>query len=192
MERRWRFFNAGMIPEVNMKRRDFFRTMVAAVGVGGVEASNLLPAMAELSGPATADVAKIYQLQAAFHRAKTAQDVGLMMSLWDPTGTLKVQGDPKSPYVGSEQLRGYWLNSGSYKNRRFSLVPSYKTRITVRENEADLYFECHDVADYDQPTRNIINDTFLAGTLRNVGGKWVFYDVSAGPSTPLSLDRYYA
>jgi len=192
MERRWRFFNAGMIPEVDMKRRDFFRTMVAAVGVGGVEASNLLPAMAELSGPATADVAKIYQLQAAFHRAKTAQDVGLMMSLWDPTGTLKVQGDPKSPYVGSEQLRGYWLNSGSYKNRRFSLVPSYKTRITVRENEADLYFECHDVADYDQPTRNIINDTFLAGTLRNVGGKWVFYDVSAGPSTPLSLDRYYA
>ena len=115
-----------------------------------------------------------------------------MMSLWAPKATLKIQGDSKSPYVGTEQLRGYWLNSGSFKNRRFSLVPSYKTRIAVRDNEADLYFECHDVADYDQPTRNIINDTFLAGTLRNVGGKWVFYDVSAGPSTPLSLDRYYA
>ena len=175
-----------------MKRRDFCRTMAAAVGVGGVAASNLLPAMAQVSGPATADVGQIYQLQAAFHRAKTAQDIELMMSLWAPKATLKVQGDPKSPYVGTEHLREFWLNSGSFKNRRFSLVPSYKTRIAVRDKEADLYFECHDVADYDQPTRNIINDTFLAGTLRNVGGKWVFYDVSAGPSTPLSLDRYYA
>jgi hypothetical protein len=71
-------------------------------------------------------------------------------------------------------------------------VPSFKTRIAVRNNEASLYFECHDVADYDQPTRNIINDTYLAGTCRNVGGKWVFYDMSAGTATPLSLDQYYA
>ena len=175
-----------------MDRRDFCRTIVAAVGVGGITASNLLPAMAQVSGPSTADVAQIYQLQAAFHQAKTAQDLELMMSLWDAKGTLKVHGDQKSPYVGTEQLRGYWLNSGSFKNRRFSLVPSFKTRISVRGNEASLYFECHDVADYDQPARNIINDTFLAGTVRNIGGKWVFYDMSAGPSTPLSLDRYYA
>jgi len=175
-----------------MQRRDFCRTMAAAVGVGGVVAANLLPATAQVKGPATADIAQIYQLQAAFHLAKTAQDIALMMSLWDPNATLKVQGDPKSPYVGTEQLREFWLNSGSFKNRRFSLVPSYKTRIAVRGNEASLYFECHDVADYDQPTRNISNDTFLAGTLRNVGGKWVFYDMSAGSATPLSLDRYYA
>src|SRR2546425_5311408 len=102
--------------EVNMNRRDFWKTMVAAVGVGGIEASNLLPAIAEQNGPATADVAKIYQLQAAFHRAKTAQDLGLMMSLFDSASTLRVQGDPKSPYVGTERLREYWLNSGSFKN----------------------------------------------------------------------------
>jgi hypothetical protein len=175
-----------------MYRRDFCRTMAAVVGVGGVAASNLLPAMAQVSEPATADVAQIYQLQAAFHQAKTAQDIALMMSLWAPNATLKVQGDSKSPYVGTEQLREFWLNSGSFKNRRFSLVPSFKTRIAVRDHDASLYFECHDVGDYDQPTRNIINDTFLAGTLRNVGGKWVFYDMSAGPATPLSLDQYYA
>ena len=146
----------------------------------------------QVNGLATADVAQIYQLQAAFHRVKTAQDIELMMSLWHPSATLKVQGDPKSPYIGAERLRDFWQNSGSFKNRRFSLVPSFKTRISVRGNEASLYFECHDVGDYDQPTRNIINDTFLAGTLRNVGGKWVFYDMSAGPATPLSLDQYYA
>ena len=175
-----------------MQRRDFFRAMVAAMTVGGIEASRLVPAAAQVNGSASADVAKIYQLQAAFHRAKTAQDLALMMSLWDPAGTLKVQGDSKSPYVGAERMRTYWLNSGSFKNRRFSLVPSYKTRIAVRDNEADLYFECHDVADYELPTRSIINDTFLAGTLRNAGGTWLFHDMTAGPSTPLSLDRYYA
>ncbi|HSF29097.1 MAG TPA: nuclear transport factor 2 family protein [Candidatus Tectomicrobia bacterium] len=175
-----------------MKRRDFCKTMAAVVGVGGVAASHLWPALAQVSGPVTADVAQIYQLQAAFHQAKTAQDIELMMSLWDPNGTLKVQGDPKSPYVGTERLREFWLHSGSFKNRRFSLVPSFKTRIAVHDNDASLYFECHDVGDYDQPTRNIINDTFLAGTLRHVGGKWVFYDMGAGPATPLSLDQYYA
>ena len=115
-----------------------------------------------------------------------------MMSLWAPKAILKMQGDPKSPYVGTEQLRAFWLQSGSFKNRRFSLVPSYKIRIEVRDHEASLYFECHDVADYGQPTRKFISDTFLAGTLRNVSDKWLFYDMSAGPATPLSLDRYYA
>jgi hypothetical protein len=181
-----------MFQAVDMKRRDFCRIVATAVGVGGVTASHLWPAMAQVNGPATADVAQIYQLQAAFHQAKTAQDIELMMSLWTPNATLRVQGDSKSPYVGTEQLREFWLHSGSFKNRRFSLVPSFKTRIVVRNNEASLYFECHDVADYDQPTRTIINDTFLAGTLRHVDGKWVFYDMSAGPATPLSLDRYYA
>jgi hypothetical protein len=175
-----------------MERRDFWRTMAAVMTVGGVEALNLNPATAQVSGPVTADVAKIYQLQAAFHRAKTAQDITLMMSLWDPAATLRVQDDQKSPYVGTERMRTYWLNSGSFKNRRFSLVPSFKTRIAVRGTEADLYFECHDVADYDQEARKIINDTFLAGTLRNAGGNWLFYDMTAGPSTPLSLDQYYA
>jgi hypothetical protein len=52
-----------------------------------------------------------------------------MMSLWDSKGTLRVYGDQKSPYVGTERLRAYWLNSGSFKNRRFSLVP------TIEETE---------------------------------------------------------
>jgi hypothetical protein len=176
-----------------MKRRQFCRSAAtAAVGLGAAAVSNLLPATAQVKGPATADVAGIYELQAAFHLAKTAQDIDLMMSLWDPKGTLKVQGNPQSPFVGLEQLRGFWANSPSFKNRRFSLVPSYKTRIEVHGSQGTLYFECHDVADYDQPTRNIINDTFLSGSVRKINDRWVFADMSAGPSNPLSLDHYYA
>lgn len=137
------------------------------------------------------DVAEIYKLQAAFHKAKTAQDLALMMSLWAPDGTMRNQGDPQSPYVGSAALKSYWQKSGSFMNRRFSLVPSYKTQIEVSGDKAWLYFECHDIGEYDKPTRTIAVDTFLAGTLRRVEGRWVFFDMTAGKSSPLSLDHYY-
>jgi hypothetical protein len=76
-------------------------------------------------------------------------------------------------------------------------VPSYKTKIDVHGNEAFLYFECHDVGEFtngsfDDPTvKTIVNDTFLAGTLRNVHGNWLFWTMTAGPSSPLSYDHYY-
>ena len=72
-----------------------------------------------------------------------------MMSLWAEDATFNSQGDPNSPYAGSDSLRGFWLNSGSFKNHRLSLVPSFKTQITIRgDDEAWLYFECHGVGDF--------------------------------------------
>jgi hypothetical protein len=60
-----------------------------------------------------------------------------MMSLWDPHGTLHVAGDPNSPYVGLAQLTAFWLGSGSFTHRRFSLVPSFKIQIV-----ADTFPRC--------------------------------------------------
>jgi hypothetical protein len=175
-----------------MKRRNFCtRITAAAAGAGALVIARSLAAMEPEGSQASADVAEIYRLQAAFHHAKTAQDLPLMVSLWDAQARLEIVGDAKSPYVGTERLHEFWANSGSFKNRRFSLVPSYKTQIEVHGDQGTLYFECHDVADYDQPSRNIINDTFLRGTVRKVEGKWKFAQMTAGPSTPLSLDHYY-
>ena len=174
-------------------RRNLLRAGLAgaAVGLAGVVVAPASFVAAQVDGPSS-PVGDIYQLQAAFHRAKTMQDIELMMSLWAEEATFHSEGDPNSPYVGSDSLRGFWLNSGSFKNHRLSLVPSFKTQITVRSDaEAWLYFECHDVADYDQPTRAIASDTFLAGTVKSVGGKWVFWDMTAGSSSPLSADHYY-
>ena len=163
----------------------------AAVGLAGLAVAPASLAVAQVDGPSSA-VGDIYQLQAAFHRAKTTQDIELMMSLWAEHATFNSQGDLNSPYVGFDSLRGFWLNSGSFKNQRLSLVPSFKTQITVlTDDEAWLYFECHDVGDYDQPSRAIASDTFLAGTVKNVKGKWVFWDMTAGSSSPLSADHYY-
>jgi len=139
-----------------------------------------------------AAIGEIYQLQAAFHRAKTNQDIDLMMSLWAPDGVLHVQNNPQSPFVGTAALKTFWSKSPSFTHQRFSLVPSFKTTIKVDGAQAYLYFECHDVANYGDPlNRTIANDTFLAGTVRFEAGRWVFADMTAGPSSPLSPDHYY-
>ena len=50
---------------------------------------------------------------------------------------------------------------------------------------------CHDVADYDQSTRSIIADLFMAGTVKNVEGKWHFWNMTSGSGAVLSPDHYY-
>jgi ketosteroid isomerase-like protein len=176
-----------------LNRRTLLRTGLTGTALGA--AAWAIPGVARAGttpgSPESVQVAEIYQLQAAFHRAKTTQDLELMMSLWAPDATLAIQGDPHSPYTGTAALRAFWQNSGSFTHRRFSLVPSFKTQITVHGNQAQLYFECHDIGDYDLATRFIASDTFLAGTVRNLAGTWVFADMTAGSSFPLSADHYY-
>jgi len=173
-----------------ISRGDLLRKGAAGAALGGLALA--LPGVsgAEVSH-GSEQIGEIYELQAAFHRAKTTADLELMMSLWDEDGTLRNQGDANSPYVGSDQLRGFWQRSGSFTHRRLSLVPSFKTSIDVHGDEAFLYFECHDIGDYDLPTRFIAADLFLAGTVRNIAGNWVFYDMTAGTSSPLSYSTYY-
>jgi hypothetical protein len=174
---------------LELTRRDLLRKGAAGTTLGF--AALAVPSLAKADSPESVQVGEIYQLQAAFHRAKTTQDIELMMSIWGDEGTLVNQGDPNSPYVGSDRLRAFWLSSGSFTHRRFSLVPSYKIQIDVHGNEAWLYFECHDVGDYDLASRFIASDTFLAGTLRHVHGSWVFWYMTAGRAFPLSFDHYY-
>jgi len=176
-----------------MERRDFFKGMAGtAIGMGGFVSSGALsPMLAQVSGPESAQIGEIYQLQANYHRAKTTQDIDLMMSLWDPDAILNIQGDPGSPYIGFERLQSFFLHSGSFTNHRFSLVPSFKIQIKVAGDEAWLYFECHDVGNFDADSRFIAADAFLAGTIKRVGGRWVFWNMTAGSARPLSADHYY-
>jgi hypothetical protein len=177
--------------DTELTRRDLLRSGAgagAAVGIAALGFPGLARADDDEEG---GKVGEIYRLQAAFHRAKTTQDIDLMMSLWAEEGTLVNQGDPNSPYVGSDRLRAFWLGSGSFTHRRFSLVPSYKIQIDLHGHSGFLYFECHDVGDYDLPTRFIASDTFLAGAIRRIEGSWVFWNMTAGKAFPLSVDHYY-
>ena len=103
----------------------------------------------------------------------------------DPTTPVPVEAGPAH--------RAFFQTSGSFIHQRFSLVPSFKTRIHVgyNGNHAWLYFECHDLDFYDLPTRTIAADLFLAGIVRKIKGTWVFADMTAGKSSPLSVDHSY-
>jgi len=177
-----------------LSRKDLLCTGIAGTAFGAATLVVPKAAFADVpaSGAKSVQMEEIRELQAAFHAAKTNQDLDLMTSLWADDAVLVNQDDPKSPYVGAAQIRTFFQHSGSFTHRRLSLVPSFKIRIDVKDDgHAYLYFECHDVADYDQPTRSIAADLFLAGTVRNVGGKWVFWKMTAGSSSPLSADHYY-
>jgi ketosteroid isomerase-like protein len=176
-----------------LTRRDLLRKSLAVTTVGA--AALAVPGLARADDESK-QIGAIYQLQAAFHRAKTTQDLDLMMSLWADDATF-VNKSKGTTYVGADQIRGFWKTSGSFVNHRFSLVPSFKTTIEVEGHQAFLYFECHDIGEFqngnfDDPTViTIRNDTYLAGTLRHVHGDWVFWYMTAGPSSPLSFDTYY-
>jgi len=68
----------------------------------------------------------------------------------------------------------------------------------VNGDDAFLYFECHDVGEFDDGSFNdatkktIVNDSYLAGSLRHIQGDWVFSSMTAGSSSPLSYSTYYA
>ena len=181
-----------------INRRELLGTGALITGAGIASLTLPAAALADSDQPEqdSAAVGHIYRLQAAFHRAKTTQDLDLMMSLWADDATF-TNNSTGTTYVGSDQIRSFWQGSGSFTHHRFSLVPSFKTTIHVHCNEAFLYFECHDVGNFasgsfdDPAVKTIVNDTFLAGTLRHVTGNWLFWDMTAGPSSPLSYDTYY-
>jgi len=70
-------------------------------------------------------------------------------------------------------------------------TPSFKIQIDAHGNRAWLYFECHDVGNFDLPDRSIAGDTFLAGTVGRLHGRWVFLEMTAGRAFPLSVDTYF-
>jgi ketosteroid isomerase-like protein len=131
--------------QMQMSRRKLLR--LGATGTAFGAAVLALPRSAHADSPESVQVAEIYQLQAAFHQAKTTQDLDLMMSLWADNATF-TNRSTGTTYVGFDSIKSFWEGSGSFTHHRFSLVPSYKTKIDVRGNEAFLYFECHDIGNF--------------------------------------------
>ena len=77
----------------SMERRNFCKTLPGiALGIGGLAAATLSPLEAEERGDDSGQKGKIYELQAAFHLAKSTQDIDLMMTLWDANASLTSPG----------------------------------------------------------------------------------------------------
>jgi len=170
-------------------RRGLLRKAAAGAAVG--TAALAAPGLAYAGERDSEETADIYQLQAAFHRAKSHQDIDLMVSLWAEDSTFQVG---TTTYAGRDAVRTFFLASGSWQHRRISLVPSFKDIIKIHDDTAFLYFECHDVALTNEsatvPAGSIVTDLFNAGTVRRVGHRWLFQHMVFG-SAPLSVDTIY-
>src|SRR5215469_14128863 len=97
------------MPKIDMTRRDALRMGVAgaAVGTAMIAFPGLAQAQAPSGSPESTQVGEIYQLQAAFHRAKTTQDLDLMMSLWADDATFTNRSNGRT-YSGSDAIRSFW------------------------------------------------------------------------------------
>jgi len=136
--------STGMVT-ARRRRRGLLRIgmLSTAAGLAGLVLPNASPVGAQASDPEGVKIGEIYQLQAAFHQAKSHQDIDLMMSLWATDATFTFGGNL---FSGADAIRSFFLGSGSWTHPRISLVPSFKDQIQVNGNQAYLYFKCHDVA----------------------------------------------
>ena len=125
-----------------------------------------------------AQVADLYELQAAFHEAAShGGNVDQMLSLWADDGSLAVGA---TVYAGKDGLRNFFSNvSGAFKHDWVSLAPAFKTQFDIRGDTAEIYFECH-YADPSVTPYVLKSDISATGTAKKVHGKWLLWNIAAG------------
>lgn len=179
-------------------------SMPAALGQANVGA--VLPRAVPPSDDTNTQLAELFELQAAFHRAASVHNpsgpdtldtinerIVEMLSLWTDDGSLtlktvsparefnKGKGAPgaASCAAGSNTLCDFFTNvAGSFQpgNRFISLSPTYKIHFDILGNTASVYFECHYF-----DANNWQDRTHIAfdGTAEKVEGRWLFSHADA-------------
>jgi len=152
---------------------------MAAGSVGAGPEDDIYENLRAQPATAAADIVQIYELQASFHRAASAKDLTLMMSLWADDATFTTGNQA---YKGKGQIRTWFANvAGPFRpqNQWVSLTPSQRIRISVQGDHAILYFECHYV---DVKTGAVKSQVAADTTLIRSAGRWVIKDLKAGPA----------
>jgi uncharacterized protein (TIGR02246 family) len=127
-----------------------------------------------------ADLYAIDQIEKTWHRATSAHDIDLMMSLWAPTATFTV--GPGKTLTGKAAIRRFFLGTATFQpeNRWVSETPAYKIRITVNGDRGTLYFECHYA---DPKTKELVQVTGADAQVARIDGRWLITNnVGASPT----------
>jgi ketosteroid isomerase-like protein len=175
--------------------KDSLTRRQAVVAAFGASAALAVPAIARGGvSHGSEQIGEIYQLQAAFHRAKSHQDIDLMVSLWTDDASFTFNG---ATFSGKQGVHDFFIGSGSWKHHRMSLVPSFKDQIDVHGDTATLYFECHDVVlDANDPAGSVgavVTHLVNAGKIRRVSGSWRYWQMQFGsiPGTGFDVDTIF-
>jgi hypothetical protein len=136
-------------------------------------------------GNANTQVARLHELQEAFHQAASyngdpqdaADHLELLSTLWAPDATLTVGANTIS---GHDAIIAFFSNAAPYHHEWVSLAPSFRTRLEPHGDTADVYFECIYV---DPATGKIVATPSLSGTAKKVQGNWMFWHMQAGQAS---------
>ncbi len=183
--------------DLGSRTADPSHAMAALTGDAGLATSR--------DDDATGQIAELYLLQAAFHRAASVhnpdgldtqdtldQRIADMLALWadggsltlntvSPARTFEERGEPgtASCAPGSNTLCDFFTNvAGSFQpdNRFVSLAPAYKLHLELDGDKATIYFECHY---FDANTWQAKNHVNFDGTAKKVNGRWLFWQANA-------------
>ncbi len=138
------------------------------------------PRRVQVASTNSGDIVQIYALQADFHRAASAKNLDLMISLWADDATFTIGGQTSR---GKSQIRAWFANvAGAFRpqNSWVSLTPAQKIRINIQGDRATLYFECYYV---DVKTGEVKSQITADTTVVRSNGTWLLKDMKAGPAS---------
>jgi ketosteroid isomerase-like protein len=125
------------------------------------------------------DLYAIDQVERTWHKASSAHDVNLMMTLWAPDATFNIGTETLN---GRAQIRDFFQHKAAPfqpQNHWVSETPAYKIHTTVNGDKGTLYFECHYV---DVKTGKVVSVVGADQNVRKIDGKWLI--TSAAAATP--------
>jgi len=126
----------------------------------------------------SAQVGRLYRLQADFHGALNAGDADAVRALWTDDAAVTAMG---STFTGPDEIVGFFSGSGPFVNGWASLAPAYKTHFEIQGNRATYQFECVYVEDGSNLTGHpVVAHLNATGTMRKVGDRWLFETFVAG------------
>jgi hypothetical protein len=162
--------------------------LVAFVSLGGAQ-----NAQAEGASHVNTQTAEVETLLTAVHdvtsyngNPQTAIDhLATWYELWAEDATLDVYATDDHTLTthkeGREAVIAFFAANPLFKANFVGLTPSFRTKISVHGDTADVYLECIFLtpALTDGPQRS------LSGTARKVDGKWLFWRMANKPAQPL-------
>ena len=128
-----------------------------------------------------AQLAELHQLEEAFHQAGSyGGNLDEMMSLWADGSTLTAG---TNTYSGKDAIRAFFAAAGPFQHNWVGLTKAFVFSADVQGDTAELSFQCDYVDPSVSPAVVRVN-SLLSGTVKKIQGKWLFWDMTAGP-TPL-------
>ncbi len=127
-----------------------------------------------------AQTAEIHALLVAVHEVtsyngdeQTAIDhLEAWEQLWAEDATLVVNGG--EPKVGRDAIIDFFAGGALFTSNLIGLTPSFRTQVAIHGNTAQVYLECIFVNE----SKQIVAERALSGTVRKVGGKWLFWKMA--------------